>query len=96
MIFVSAYHVNDTINFFQDYHNQIVLAFIWFLGPALPLYDFRRIFKVSLVSIFKIISLYNKLPFDWFWQEFKRQITKFTNARIPNQRELIITPPDRL
>ena len=45
---------------------------------------------------FKILLLNNKLPFDWIWQEFKRQLTKFTNARIPNQRELITAPPDRL
>ena len=54
----SADHVNDTRNFFQDYHNQIVLAFIWFLDPALSLYDFKRIFIVSLLSIEWVLKSY--------------------------------------
>ena len=45
---------------------------------------------------FKILLLNNKLPFDWIWQEFKRQLTKLTNARIPNWRESITAPPDRM
>ena len=58
IISFSADHVNDTRNFFQDYHNQIVLAFIWFLDPALSLYDFKRIFIVSLLSIEWVLKSY--------------------------------------
>ena len=57
--------------------------------------NFHSFIIINWMS-FKILLLNNKLPFDWIWQEFKRQLTKFTNARIPNQRELITAPPDRL
>ena len=57
--------------------------------------NFHSFIIINWMS-FKILLLNNKLPFDWIWQEFKRQLTKFTNARIPNQRESITAPPDRL
>ena len=57
---------------------------------------YRQIFIIINWMSFKILLLDNKLPFDWIWQEFKRQLTIFTNAQIPNQRKLMTAPPDRL
>ena len=53
--------------------------------------NFQSFIIINWMS-FKILLLNNKLPFDWIWQEFRRQLTKLTNARIPNWRKSISLP----